>query len=124
MSSVYPMAVSDSTGVAYDPSTVQHIVRISEGNLMRGLVFGFLDIKARTIYWLEMPLTSRIAAQLNTQAIEAYIRRLKARPTIGRMLADKAAIQGTPIATTPQEAVKVFNADWAYNAADVAAELL
>ena len=124
MSSAYPMAVSDSTGVAYDPSTVQHIVRISEGNLMRGLVFGFLDIKARTIYWLEMPLTSRIAAQLNTQAIEAYIRRLKARPTIGRMLADKAAIQGTPIATTPQEAVKVFDADWAYNAADVAAELL
>jgi hypothetical protein len=44
MDSAYPMKVSENKGVAYDPSCVQHMVRISEGNLSKGLVFGVLDV--------------------------------------------------------------------------------
>ena len=35
MDSAYPMKVSDKRGVAYDPSCVQHMVRVSEGNLSK-----------------------------------------------------------------------------------------
>ncbi|MBD5177349.1 MAG: hypothetical protein HDT04_01820 [Bacteroidales bacterium] len=124
MTCQHPMAVSDTTGVAYDPSTVQHMVRISTTNLMRGLVFGFLDLQARIIYWVEMPLTSRIAAQLKSQQIEAYIRRLKARPTIGQMLRNRAAIQQTPLTDNPADAATVYDTRWAYNPAAVADVLL
>lgn len=41
-------------GVAYDPSCVQHQVRVAE-NLMKGLVFGVLKVKEREIVWLEIP---------------------------------------------------------------------
>ena len=53
MDSAYPMKVSDKKGVAYDPSCVQHMVRLSEGNLSKGLVFGVLDVAKREIIWLE-----------------------------------------------------------------------
>ncbi|HEY8894961.1 MAG TPA: hypothetical protein VIM79_09090, partial [Niastella sp.] len=39
MNSQYPMAISERTGVAYDPSCVQHQVRIVN-SLSKGLVFG------------------------------------------------------------------------------------
>ena len=91
---------------------------------MRGLVFGFLDLQARIIYWVEMPLTSRIAAQLKSQQIEAYIRRLKARPTIGQMLRNRAAIQQTPLTDNPADAATVYDTRWAYNPAAVADVLL
>ena len=42
MNSAYPMTVSDKDGVAYDPSCVQHMVRVDESNLSKGLVFGVL----------------------------------------------------------------------------------
>ena len=35
MNSAYPMTVSDKDGVAYDPSCVQFMVRVSEANLSR-----------------------------------------------------------------------------------------
>ena len=44
MDSAYPMKLSEKNGVAYDPSCVQHAVRISESNLSKGLVFGVLDV--------------------------------------------------------------------------------
>lgn len=46
MNSANPMLLSEETGVAYDPSCVQHLVRISENNLSKGLVFGMLDVDA------------------------------------------------------------------------------
>ena len=58
MNSAYPMEISEEKGVAYDPSCVQHIVHISEGNLSKGLVFGVLDVAKREIIWLEMPFTA------------------------------------------------------------------
>lgn len=49
MDSVCPMKISKKTGVAYDPSCVRHMVRISEADLSKGLVFGVLDITKREI---------------------------------------------------------------------------
>ena len=49
MDSANPMKISEEKGVAYDPSCVQHMVRISEGNLSKGLVFGVLDVAKREI---------------------------------------------------------------------------
>lgn len=48
------MKISERTGVAYDPSCVQHQVRISQ-SLQKGLVFGVLKVKEREIVWLEIP---------------------------------------------------------------------
>ena len=59
MDSAHPMQISEEKGVAYDPSCVQHMVRISEGNLSKGLVFGVLDVAKREIIWLEMPFTAQ-----------------------------------------------------------------
>ena len=49
MDSANPMKISEKKGVAYDSSCVQHMVRISEGNLSKGLVFGVLDVAKREI---------------------------------------------------------------------------
>lgn len=55
MNSANPMTISSDTGVAYDPSCVQHQVRVTQ-NLTKGLVFGVLDVKAaEKMVWLEMP---------------------------------------------------------------------
>ena len=83
MNSAFPMAISNETGVAYDPSTVQHIVRISEGNLEKGLVFGVLDIDKREITWLEMPFTAQVVGKLDTAALDTLLRRLKNKLKVG-----------------------------------------
>ena len=57
MDSANPMKLSEESGVAYDPSCVQHMVRISEGNLSKGLVFGVLDVAKREIIWLDVAWT-------------------------------------------------------------------
>lgn len=49
MDSAHPKKISESNGVAYDPSCVQHMVRISEGNLSKGLISGVLDVSKREI---------------------------------------------------------------------------
>ena len=71
MDSAYPMKVSDKRGVAYDPSCVQHMVRVSEGNLSKGLVFGVLDVAKREIIWLEMPFTSQTLRGASGEVVEA-----------------------------------------------------
>ena len=48
MNSAYPMKISERNGVAYDPSCVQHQVRVSQ-SLQKGLVFGVLKVKEREV---------------------------------------------------------------------------
>ena len=72
MNSAYPMKISERTGVAYDPSCVQHQVRISQ-SLQKGLVFGVLKVKEREIVWLEIPFGGQTILSLDTQTIEKYI---------------------------------------------------
>lgn len=121
MNSANPMQISDETGVAYDPSTVQHIVRISESNLSKGLVFGLLDIDQREITWLEMSFTAQWIAQLNVDAVEALLKRLKNKLSVGELLKIKAQAQQLTLASSPEEADPdlCYTYQWALDASAV-----
>ena len=119
MNSAYPMKVSEEDGVAYDPSCVQHIVRVSEGNLSKGLVFGVLDVQKREILWLEMPFTAQNLQGLNTKTIEALLNKLKAKLTIGKLLDLKARAQHLTPAGSPEEVDEAYTYQWALNPAEV-----
>lgn len=122
MSSAYPMKISEETGVAYDPSTVQHQVRVSQ-SLTKGLVFGVLKVKEREIVWVEMPFGGQNILTLGTQEIERYLEKLDAKTTIGELLAIKAEAQGLQLTDTP-EADEVYTREWAMNTAAVTKLLL
>lgn len=119
MDSAYPMQISEETGVAYDPSCVQHMVRISESNLSKGLVFGVLDVEKREIVWLEMPFTSQTIRGADSMSAEALLSKLEAKLTIGELLDWKAMAQNLEPAATAQEADEAYTYEWALNPADV-----
>ena len=119
MNSAYPMTVDNKTGVAYDPSCVQHQVRISESNLSKGLVFGVLDVAKREIIWLEMPFTSQTIAGADNNAVEALLRKLQSKLSIGALLETKAKAQNLTLIDTPT-ADETYTYQWALNPAEVA----
>lgn len=120
MDSAYPMQLSEETGVTYDPSCVQHMVRISESNLSKGLVFGVLDVEKREIVWLEMPFTSQTIRGADSMSAEALLSKLETKLTIGELLDWKAMAQNLEPAATAQEADEAYTYEWALNPADVA----
>ena len=122
MNSANPMQLSEETGVAYDPSCVQHLVRISENNLSKGLVFGVLDVNAREIIWLEMPFIGQNIESMDTRAAEALLRRLRNKLSIGKLLEIKAEAQDITLKSA-NEAEVCYTYEWALNPAEVAALL-
>ena len=122
MNSAYPMKISERTGVAYDPSCVQHQVRISQ-SLQKGLVFGVLKVKEREIVWLEIPFGGQTILSLDTQTIEKYLDKLEAKTTVGALLAVKAQAQGLKLVDIP-EADEIYTREWALNTAAVTKLLL
>lgn len=124
MSSAYPMNISDETGVAYDPSCVQHLVKISSDNLSKGLVFGFLDVVRREIIWVEVPYDGQTIRSLNGEGVRTYLRKLQAKTKIGDILRLKAEVQNINIVATPEQAEMVYDAAWAMNTAAVSKLLL
>lgn len=120
MNSAYPMTISEETGVAYDPSTVQHMVRISEGNLSKGLVFGVLDVAAREIYWLEMPFMGQTLRDCNGEAVELLLKKLREKMSVGQLLELKREAQKLNLVDTPEKADEAYTYDWALNPAEVA----
>lgn len=123
MDSAYPMKVSEKTGVAYDPSCVQHMVRISESNLSRGLVFGVLDVDEREITWLKMPFISQNIQGCDFTAVNALLQRLRNKLSIGQLLEIKAEAQHLSLAPSPDEADEAYTYEWALNPAEVSALL-
>lgn len=119
MNSAYPMKISEVNGVAYDPSCVQHMVRISEGNLSKGLVFGILDVEKREIIWLEMPFTSQTLRGASSTAIEALLHKLETKLTIGQLLDMKQQAQGLKVVENPEDADEAYTYEWALNPAEV-----
>lgn len=117
MNSAYPMKISEKTGVAYDPSCVQHRVRVSKG-LSKGLVFGVLEVASREIIWLEMPFGGQIVANMDAKNVEALIAKLKSKTTIGNLLSIKAQAQNIEIVET-ENADEVYSMQWAMNTAAV-----
>ena len=119
MDSANPMKISEKKGVAYDPSCVQHMVRISEGNLSKGLVFGVLDVAKHEIIWLEMPFTSQTLRGANSEAIEALLHKLEAKLSIGQLLDMKAKAQNLIEVENVEDADEAYTYEWALNPADV-----
>lgn len=119
MNSAYPMTVSEEKGVAYDPSCVQHMVRISEGNLTKGLVFGVLDVARREIIWLEMPFTAQTLRGADSASVEALLHKLEAKLSVGELVEMKAKAQNLAIVASAEEADEAYTYEWALNPADV-----
>lgn len=119
MDSQYNMRISEKKGVAYDPSCVQHMVRISEGNLAKGLVFGVLDVEKREIIWLEMPFTAQTIGGADSHAIEALLKRLEEKTSIGQLLQLKAKAQNLATVQNPDLADEQYTYQWALNPAEV-----
>ncbi len=123
MNSAYPMTVSEEDGVAYDPSCVQHMVRISEPNLSKGLLFGVLDVVKREVIWFEMSFTSQNLMGMNTRGMMALLRRLEEKMTIGELLEVKADAQHLTKVDDEASADERYTYEWALNPAEVAALL-
>ena len=119
MDSANPMKVSEEKGVAYDPSCVQHMVRISEGNLSKGLVFGVLDVAKREIIWLEMPFTAQTMRGVNSESIESLLHKLESKLSIGELLDMKAKAQSLTSVENAEEADEAYTYEWALNPAEV-----
>lgn len=113
MNSAYPMKIDEEKGVAYDPSCVQHMVRISEANLSKGLVFGVLDVKKSEILWLEMPFMGQTIRECSKNDVEALVKKLNSKISIGEVLKLKAEAQHLQIVDTEQNADEVYTYQWA-----------
>ena len=119
MDSANPMKISEEKGVAYDPSCVQHMVRISEGDLSKGLVFGVLDVAKREIIWLEMPFTAQTMRGADGASIEALLNKLESKLTIGQLLDMKVQAQSLTLVENADEADEAYTYEWALNPAEV-----
>ena len=119
MDSAYPMKLSEKNGVAYDPSCVQHMVRISEGNLSKGLVFGVLDVAKREIVWLEMPFTAQTLRGADSAPSKPCSTDSSRKLSIGQLLDVKAAAQHLTRVEQPEAADEAYTYEWALNPAEV-----
>ncbi|MDX6183995.1 hypothetical protein SGQ44_17455 [Flavobacterium sp. Fl-77] len=117
MNSKHPMRISEKTGVAYDPSCVDHQVRVTQ-NVAKGLVFGVLDVAKREIVWLEMTFGGQVVQGLDSKGVQALLAKLSSKLNIGNLLQLKAEAQGLTI-TENETADEVYTAQWAMNPAVV-----
>lgn len=115
MSSRYPMKVSETTGVAYDPSCVQHMVRIPDAFLSKGLAFGVLDIPKREITWLELPNDKQASFLTNSSAVIDYLSHLRHKTSVGEVLEIKADAQHITLVYNPANADFVYDRTWAHS---------
>ena len=122
MNSESPMKIS-KRGVAYNPTSVQHQVRI-KGGLAKGMAFGILDVAARSILWLEMEFGGQIVQQMSTETVESFLQKLDAKLKIGNLLMLKAKCQAMNVVTDPAIADEVYDMKWACNSAAVNALIL
>ena len=118
MDSKYPMKVSAKSGVAYDPSCVQHQVRITQ-SITKGLVFGVLDVEKREVVWLEMSFGGQVVHNLDTAAVESLLAKLESKLNVGNLLTLKAEAQGLEIVSTKEAADEQYDMKWAGNTAAV-----
>lgn len=123
MSSENPMNISETNGVAYDPSCVQHVVRVADDNLSKGLVFGVLDVEKGEITWLELPNQNQTAFQTNSQAVTNFLQRLRAKCSVGQLLKIKAIAQNMQEVESAEFADEIYSYEWALNPAEVSALL-
>lgn len=117
MNSQYPMKIT-KRGVAYDPTAVQHQVRIKQA-LTKGMVFGVLDVERREIVWLEMSFGGQVVQNLDVAAVKSLLTKLDAKLKIGDLLKLKAEVQGLEIVSEAGIADESYDISWALNTAEV-----
>ncbi|MFN3405364.1 MAG: hypothetical protein ACK40G_14785 [Cytophagaceae bacterium] len=122
MNSKYPMKIAAS-GVAYDPTAVQHQVRV-KNSLAKGMAFGVLDVSKREIIWLELSFGGQLVQNLDNKGITALLKKLDAKLKIGTILEVKANAQGLKIVEDVSNADEVYDMNWALNTAEVSKMLL
>jgi hypothetical protein len=118
MESKFTMKISERTGAAFDPSCVQHQVRVTQ-NVAKGMVFGVLDLANREIIWLEMTFGGQVAQNLDFKGVNAMLSKLKSKLNIGVLLQIKAEAQNLTIVNESQNADEIYDMKWAINAAAV-----
>lgn len=120
MNSKYPMTISKKTGVAYDPSCVQHQVRITS-SVTKGLVFGVLDVEVAEIIWLEMPFAGQVVQTMDFSAVKGLLAKLDSKLSIGNLLKVKAEAQGLALLENVEgtEADESYTMAWARDVAAV-----
>jgi hypothetical protein len=111
------MHISESSGVAYDPSCVQHQVRITQG-LSKGLIFGVLKVQNKEVVWLEMPFAGQLVQGVNKKTVEGMLKKLESKLNIGALLQLKAIAQGLTVVNSPT-ADENYTMEWARNTAAV-----
>lgn len=119
MLSANPMTVSETDGVAYDPSCVQHMVRVSEENQNKALVFGVLEVEKREIVWLEMPFMGQNLRSCNLNDVRNLLCRLENKVKVGTLLRLKADAQHLTRVDSPDKADEAYTYHWALNPAEV-----
>jgi hypothetical protein len=117
MDSKFRMKISETSGVAYDPSCVQYQVRVTQG-LNKGLIFGVLRIKSSEIIWLEMPFAGQLVQGINKQSVELMLEKLSSKLNVGALLQLKAEAQGLELIDTPT-ADENYTIEWVRNTAAV-----
>jgi hypothetical protein len=105
-------------GVAYDPTAVQHQVRIKK-SITKGIVFGILDIQQREVIWLEMSFDGQVVQNMNSIDVKTLLRKLDAKLKVGTLLELKAKVQGLTIVEDAALADEVYDMNWALNTAEV-----
>ena len=118
MNSKFQMHISETTGVAYDPSCVQHQVRITQ-SVAKGLVFGVLDIENNEISWLEMAFGGQTVLSLDKKGVTALLSKLDSKLSVGSLLKLKAIAQNLEIVANMDLADEQYDMTWARNAASV-----
>ncbi|AFD09200.1 hypothetical protein [Solitalea canadensis] len=117
MNSKFPMKVSELTGVAYDPSCVQHQVRVVN-NLTKGLIFGVLDVSNSEIIWLEMPFSGQVVQGLELKNVKNMLKKLDSKLSVGQLLTIKAESQNIEL-VNETSADEVYSLEWVTNTAAV-----
>lgn len=118
MNSAHPMKINEYTGVAYDPSCVQHQVRVTQ-TLSKGLVFGVLDVAKREIIWLELAFGGQTVMQLDLKGVNAMLAKLNSKTTVGNLLTLKARAQQLEIVKEKELADEVYSKEWAMDIAGI-----
>jgi hypothetical protein len=117
MNSKFPMRISPS-GVAYDPTAVQHQIRIKQ-SLTKGMVFGVLDVEKSEIIWLEASFHGQLVQQMSMATVKGLLGKLDAKLKIGDLLKLKADVQQLEIVSDSELADEVYDMNWALNIAEV-----
>ncbi len=118
MDSAHPMTISEETGVAYDPSCVQHMVRIRE-SLTKGLLFGVLDVENKEVIWMEIEFSGRTVTSLSFDGVKGLLKKIANKLSIGDLLKIKAKAQHLQLVDDPELANEVYTYQWALNPAEV-----